>query len=563
MPSKTISVTNGDGSTRTITIPDRSRFAGVKTFSRNGKLDDNTTSIQVTVSGHSDLDGIYTGSGGVDSSWAQQGGNGQIITYGYNTDDDYQLWFIVDNNDLDPNGETNILYQWFSSSGTSPFAWSDLPSSHNVTITALPETVTVNRTAPVITSDRKGASRPLLSKLVGGAAAAYSLRDLNDKAGNNKVVRVRRASDNAERDFLAKEVSNGTLEAWVNADYVKYTSDFSAGDNGWGSFDGVTETGNVDGIGGLDNNLRLAIGSATSQHRGFRSNILPVNQKINFSARVFIPSTNSAVDGILIRDAVNNEIISTTAPAQDQWVTVTASNVTVTNAQLRINLMDGATTSFAGNGSDVVYLREVTVTQVTSDGFVSKWYDQSGNERHAEQGASANQPKIVNSGSLVKLSDAPAISFDGSSQFLSTTGFSFSPSGDFLAVTVSKISNGNLIDTRDGGGDGFFLQQGSSDFRHRYNGDGSINVSGNDQHIVATAELNGTTLTAYKNGASAGTDTVTAGLSTTTDTTIGRVSFTNANHVAGSIQEIILYDTDQSANRPAIEANINNQYEIY
>ena len=44
---------------------------------------------------------------------------------------------------------------------------------------------------------------PLLSEVSGGASVAYSHRDLNDKQGNNKVVRVRRASDNAERDFLA------------------------------------------------------------------------------------------------------------------------------------------------------------------------------------------------------------------------------------------------------------------------------------------------------------------------------------------------------------------------
>ena len=85
------------------------------------------------------------------------------------------------------------------------------------TMTVNGETVTVDRTAPVIDSDRAGESRPLLSKVVGGAAAAYSLRDLNDKAGNNKVVRVRRESDNNERDFLAKEVSNGTLQNWVNS----------------------------------------------------------------------------------------------------------------------------------------------------------------------------------------------------------------------------------------------------------------------------------------------------------------------------------------------------------
>ena len=58
---------------------------------------------------------------------------------------------------------------------------------------------------------------PLLSKVVGGAAAAYSLRDLHDTTGVNKVVRVRRESDNNERDFNAKEVSNGTLQNWTNA----------------------------------------------------------------------------------------------------------------------------------------------------------------------------------------------------------------------------------------------------------------------------------------------------------------------------------------------------------
>ena len=88
------------------------------------------------------------------------------------------------------------------------------------TMTVNGETVTVDRTAQVIDSDRKGESRPLLSKVVGGAAAAYSLRDLNDKQGNNKVVRVRRASDNHERDFVAKEVSNGTLTDWVNTQVV-------------------------------------------------------------------------------------------------------------------------------------------------------------------------------------------------------------------------------------------------------------------------------------------------------------------------------------------------------
>jgi hypothetical protein len=49
-----------------------------------------------------------------------------------------------------------------------------------------------------------------------GAAAAYSLRNLVGTS-NPAVVRVRRDNDNAEADFTAAEVSDGTLAAWVGA----------------------------------------------------------------------------------------------------------------------------------------------------------------------------------------------------------------------------------------------------------------------------------------------------------------------------------------------------------
>jgi len=46
-----------------------------------------------------------------------------------------------------------------------------------------------------------------------GAAAGYSLRRLSVNTTN--VVRVRRSSDNAEADFTADEITDGTLLAWV------------------------------------------------------------------------------------------------------------------------------------------------------------------------------------------------------------------------------------------------------------------------------------------------------------------------------------------------------------
>jgi hypothetical protein len=50
----------------------------------------------------------------------------------------------------------------------------------------------------------------------GGAAAAYSLRNLSIYNAS-PVVRVRRSSDNAESDFTATQVSDGTLDTFCGA----------------------------------------------------------------------------------------------------------------------------------------------------------------------------------------------------------------------------------------------------------------------------------------------------------------------------------------------------------
>jgi len=52
----------------------------------------------------------------------------------------------------------------------------------------------------------------------GGAAAAYSLRALNGNGDN--VVRVRRASDNDEKDFTAEQIELGEMVNWVNSQIV-------------------------------------------------------------------------------------------------------------------------------------------------------------------------------------------------------------------------------------------------------------------------------------------------------------------------------------------------------
>lgn len=54
------------------------------------------------------------------------------------------------------------------------------------------------------------------------------------------------------------------------------------------------------------------------------------------------------------------------------------------------------------------------------DGFVTKWYDQSGNARHWAQATAASQPKIVAAGALIAdINGLPSLRFNGSSNWMS------------------------------------------------------------------------------------------------------------------------------------------------
>ena len=371
------------------------------------------------------------------------------------------------------------------------------------------------------------------------AAAAYSLRSLT--GGDPKVVRVRRVIDNAESDFTAAGISSGALTSFVNDIQTVGTAV-----NGTGSFDNYTVS-NLSTTGFSADNSAGGTGSAGFPYVFKDDDVIVVKYTVtNFSST---SSLSPQIRGVSATNSVTGKTNSGTA--------FTANG---TYTDVLTATADGTHLMFADDNTGSYTISDFEIVSYLSSGFVETWYDQSGNSNDAVQETAGSQPKIVSAGVLVVLSGVPALLFDES--FFVAAGFAFSPSGDFLAVTVSKLSSNNFIDTRDGGSDGFFIQQGSSAFRYRYNGDGSIDVSGKDEHIIATAELNGTTLTAYKNGSSAGTDTVTAGLSTTTPLSIGKVAFSGANTLAGSVQEVILYDTDKSANRETLETNIINHYGI-
>jgi hypothetical protein len=67
------------------------------------------------------------------------------------------------------------------------------------------------------------------------------------------------------------------------------------------------------------------------------------------------------------------------------------------------------------------------------------------------------------------------------------------------------------------------------------------------------------TYSAWRNGASLGTDGSTA----TTNSSFRYLGSNSTAQLSGFYKELIIYNSDQSANRAAIETNINNHYSIY
>ena len=77
-----------------------------------------------------------------------------------------------------------------------------------------------------------------------------------------------------------------------------------------------------------------------------------------------------------------------------------------------------------------------------TNGFVTTWYDQSGNARNATQTTAANQPQIVSSGSVINVNSKPAVTFQDSTDLLRYQGSTTAIQTNTMAV-VFKFNNTN------------------------------------------------------------------------------------------------------------------------
>ena len=219
----------------------------------------------------------------------------------------------------------------------------------------------------------------------------------------------------------------------------------------------------------------------------------------------------------------------------------------------------------AGN-LDTTALLSFVGTGALDNGFITTWYDQSGNGRNTTQSTALNQPKVVNAGSvLIDANGKPRIQSVPNSSNLKANFTLSQPISVFGVVNYTSLSSPTAVpyavDLKSLSGNIVAIGALSSKARLFAGANllNSLTLSQNTTYL-SYGLLNGV------NSSVAINTTITDG-NAGTDGSDGITLF-NSRDVGGAplngyLSEVIIYGSNQSSNRDGISTNINSYYGIY
>jgi hypothetical protein len=381
-----------------------------------------------------------------------------------------------------------------------------------------------------------------------GAAAAYSLRKVKASYSGN-CIDVRRSSDDTTSSigFSGNELDTTALEDFVNEEHTIADEDFSSSTD-WALGTGVSI---ADGV--------MSFSNSSSSSAAYKDFGVPdaVGTKIRVSFTISNYSGSGTVRFIKHGGASFTETGNQGGTARSTNGTHTEEltfSITTTNTNWGL----WTSSNFTGD------IDNFEVVQITADGFVTKWYDQSGNENDAVDATQAtdnDQPQIVDAGSTILENGKPAIQFDGANELVAS-GFSGSSIQDsYFVMNYQDDSVAMWM---------YDLYTNSSDRYSPFvrNGESSNPQSGygTPSYYVNSSAVTITTRTEAYNEFSNSKGQilrVDEGADTNTWQDISFGLWYSSYGYNGNVQEIIIFDSDQSDNRQDIEWNINNHYNIY
>jgi hypothetical protein len=429
----------------------------------------------------------------------------------------------------------------------------------------------------------------LLLDIYTGAAVAYSLRKLRT-AYTGAAIRVRRSSDNAEQDinFVGGDLDTQSLLDFVGYNLLTYSEDFTQPTPIWNKFQtSITANVEIAPDGSLTGD-KLVESAVSGFHYVDRTNF-PITNGLDYNISIYLKQAErtkilftSAISGTNTSFAVDltNGNISDNGFANTPIVTSEANgwyrvSLTITSGTtsaaplIRIFTYNSSNqTNYTGNGTSGVYVWGFqlsqsssvkpygkTTTDVARNGFITTWYDQSGNGFNVTNFTAAQQPSIVTSGVIVTMNGKPAINDYATNTInksLQNTTFNGSSNHYSFNVLKHNATSQLLFNNNAGGyilssqtGTNVNINSGVGTVTYRKNG---VNVNYSTRGVVYT-DLTNQSL-----------------MRLTADTSLWtqfRIGYYTGGFNTYRLQEIIIYHSDQSTNEVGIETNINDYYSIY
>jgi len=367
-----------------------------------------------------------------------------------------------------------------------------------------------------------------ITQIAPNPTAAYSLRSLT--GSDPLVVNVRRGTtDNDERTFTVSEINSGYLVNWVNEGNGVFQN------TGYESFTNASATGfTASNTGGSGN-------AVSSIVNGVSGDVV----KISFDIDITNGSPKVSLRGNMDGSGQESNTVTLTSSGS-QTITLTAND------------------NYVGVGfpeGDVPSNFTVSNFKVLGNGFVETWYDQSGNSNNAVQATAGSQPKIVSSGSLI----AGGLRFDDAQKLETSGTFSFA-SGTTLSTFITNSSDADETSYLFRFLANYILLNTGSGLR-RANAGSNANAgtaSGSEElwSTISTLNSSGGTTNFFVDGTLASSADANIGTNVVSSRNLNIGGSSSSNHWNGTINEVIFYATDQTSNRPALDANIISHYGI-